>query len=231
LTVDDNRHRWDDAYVADPALGNAELFRAVLGGAGITVAGATRNGTAPRGATELAAVHSPTVAELVGFMLLDSDNEVAELLTREAGRDEGGDGSTEAGTAALAEALEEQLCVDLGPGWSDGSGLSWADRRSARELRSLVQLAIDDGSWAAIEAALPLGGQSGTLVDRFVGTPAQGNVRAKTGYLAEVRSLAGTLRTAGGRDVVFALLVNGPGSYGSVAAMDALVVTLAADSS
>ena len=72
---------------------------------------------------------------------------------------------------------------------------------------------------------------SGTLAHRFVGTPAQGNLRAKTGYLSDVRSLAGTLRTAGSRDVVFAVVVNGPGAEASVDALDALLATLAADPS
>ncbi|MPY93857.1 MAG: D-alanyl-D-alanine carboxypeptidase/D-alanyl-D-alanine-endopeptidase [Acidimicrobiia bacterium] len=231
LMVDDNRHRWDDAYLADPALGNGELFRAVLGGAGIAVAGPTRTGPAAAGATTVASLASPTVGELIGLMLLDSDNEVAELLTREVGVAAGGDGSTEAGTTALADALEDELCVGLADGWSDGSGLSWTDLRSARELRTLLQLAGTQPDWAAIEAGLPVAGRTGTLVNRFIGTPAQGNLRAKTGYLAHVRSLSGTLTTAGGRDVVFAILVNGPGADPSVDALDALVATLAADAS
>jgi D-alanyl-D-alanine carboxypeptidase/D-alanyl-D-alanine-endopeptidase (penicillin-binding protein 4) len=164
-------------------------------------------------------------------MLLDSDNEIAEQLVREAGLAADGDGSTEAGTAAMAESLERQLCVDLHRGWSDGSGLSWTDLRTARELRSLVQLGRQLPSWPTIEAGLPVAGVSGTLVNRFVGTPAQGNLRAKTGYLSEVRSLVGTLRTAGGRDVVLALVVNGPGAAASVDALDALVAQLAADTS
>ena len=82
-----------------------------------------------------------------------------------------------------------------------------------------------------MEASLPVGGRTGTLAGRFVGTPAEGNVRAKTGYILEGRSLSGVLTTAGGRDVVFSILVNGAGAAASVDAIDELVVALASDNS
>jgi D-alanyl-D-alanine carboxypeptidase/D-alanyl-D-alanine-endopeptidase (penicillin-binding protein 4) len=69
-----------------------------------------------------------------------------------------------------------------------------------------------------------------------VGTPAEGNVRAKTGSLAGVVSLTGHLTTGGGRLVVFSLIANGPGATAdgqgpATQAIDALVVALAADTS
>jgi D-alanyl-D-alanine carboxypeptidase/D-alanyl-D-alanine-endopeptidase (penicillin-binding protein 4) len=228
--VEHNWHRDDPAFVADPALGNGELFREVLAGAGIAVAGAARSGTDPSGSIELARLRSPTVAELVTTMLLESDNEVAELLTREAGVAVAHEGSTEAGTAALAAGLAG-LCLELGPGWADGSGMSRTDLRSARELRTLLHAAPSAPGWPVVQAGLPLGGRTGTLAGRFVGTPAEANVRAKTGYILDGRSLSGMLTTAGGRQVVFSMLVNGPGAAASVDAIDELIVALASDRS
>ncbi len=77
---------------------------------------------------------------------------------------------------------------------------------------------------------LPLGGRSGTLANRFRGTPAEANVRAKTGSVQQTRALSGYLTTAGGRPVVFSLIVNAnPIPAAVIAAMDNVVSTMAAN--
>jgi D-alanyl-D-alanine carboxypeptidase/D-alanyl-D-alanine-endopeptidase (penicillin-binding protein 4) len=71
-----------------------------------------------------------------------------------------------------------------------------------------------------------LAGRTGTLVNRFRGLPGEGQVRAKTGSVRESRALSGYLTTAGGRDVVFSLIVNGPTASNALAAMDNLVAAM-----
>ena len=56
--------------------------------------------------------------------------------------------------------------------------------------------------------ALPVAGVDGTLENRMRGTPAQGNVHAKTGYIDKARSLSGYVTTADGRVLVFSALCN-----------------------
>jgi D-alanyl-D-alanine carboxypeptidase/D-alanyl-D-alanine-endopeptidase (penicillin-binding protein 4) len=178
----------------------------------------------------VASLRSRPVPELVTEMLQRSDNETAELLAREAGLEAGTAGTTPAGTAALTAALAP-LCVPLHGVADDGSGLSRADRRTAREWRQLLQAATAQPWGSAFRDALPVAGRSGTLAGRFRGTPAEGNVHAKTGTIIGGRSLAGYLTTAGGRDAVFAIVVNGDGWRSAGRAIDRLVVTLAADAS
>jgi D-alanyl-D-alanine carboxypeptidase/D-alanyl-D-alanine-endopeptidase (penicillin-binding protein 4) len=78
--------------------------------------------------------------------------------------------------------------------------------------------------------ALPVAGRDGTLEDRLGGTPAEGNLRGKTGSMSNIRALAGYVRTRDGELLAFAILVNnfeGPGAQ-ATAAVDAVAAALAA---
>jgi D-alanyl-D-alanine carboxypeptidase/D-alanyl-D-alanine-endopeptidase (penicillin-binding protein 4) len=226
--VDDNRYRTDPAYLAAPALGNGETFLARLAAAGVRVAGPLTIGEAPSDATHVATLDSPSVGDLLTRMLLTSDNEIAEALTREAGARLVGVGSTPAGTTALEARLRKDCAPIVAGGWNDGSGLSHSDVRSARELRRLMEFARSKPWWHELVSRLPVAGRSGTLLARFRGTAAEGRVRAKTGTIIGGATLTGALRTAGGRRAVFSVLVNGDGAHTAMHAVDDLVATLAA---
>jgi serine-type D-Ala-D-Ala carboxypeptidase/endopeptidase (penicillin-binding protein 4) len=240
LVVDRNQVRPDPDYAADPLPGNLPYFRAALLRAGVRVDGPNAAGAAPAGSAVVATLASPPIGDLVGEMLNQSDNLTAELLVKEVGYRAGrtaappgaaAPGSTSAGLAAITDAVR-RLGVPLAGAAADGSGLSRDDRRSAREWRSLLQAALAQ-PWAdRLVGSLPVGGRTGTLARRFTGTAAEGNVRAKTGWIDEARSLSGFLTTAGGRHVVFSVLINGttPGSP-ALNALDGLVAALAADRS
>jgi serine-type D-Ala-D-Ala carboxypeptidase/endopeptidase (penicillin-binding protein 4) len=227
LTVDDNRHRSDPAFLADPATGNGEAFRAALAAAGVSVAGRTVVGTAPGGSRPIASLTSASVVELVREMLLVSDNEHAEFLVREVGRAELGRGTTRAGTAAVASWLEER-CLELEGRSSDGSGLSRTDARTARDLREVLQFAAGEPWWPDLVVGLPVSGQSGTLAERLTGPATAGRVRAKTGSILVGRALSGYATTAGGRAVTFSVIANHPDPAPLTAAIDGVVTTVAA---
>ena len=78
--------------------------------------------------------------------------------------------------------------------------------------------------------ALPIAGRDGTLEARLKGTPAEGNARAKTGTMSNIRTLAGYVRTRDGETLAFAILENNFEGTGATAteAIDAIVVRLAA---
>jgi D-alanyl-D-alanine carboxypeptidase/D-alanyl-D-alanine-endopeptidase (penicillin-binding protein 4) len=227
--VDRNRWRADAAYLADPALANADRLRGALTAEGVTVAGPTGYASAPVEGSVVAVLESPTVAELVGEMLQRSDNQIADLLLKRVGAVGTGHGSLAAGAAATVAALEP-LCVALPGTTDDGSGLSRGNERSARELRELVQASARGAAWwPALADGLPLAGRTGTLAGRFRGTPAEANVRAKTGTIIDGAALTGYGTTAGGRAFAFSVIVNGPGTETSAPAIDALVAAVAAD--
>ncbi len=230
LMVDDNRSRTDDAYIEDPALGNGQMFLDALHRAGIEVTGPVKTGVAPAHARVVASLASPTVTDLIGDMLLRSDNEIAEMLTREAGLRTTGLGSTGAGTIAFDQAIA-RFCAELRGVSTDGSGLSRLDRRSTREWRSLLQAAKREPWWSQFVASLPEAGRSGTLSGRFRGTAAEGNLHAKTGTIIGGRALSGYMTTAGGRDVVFSIVANGDAAGDVQPAIDSLLAALAADTS
>ncbi len=231
LAVDANSHRRDAAYVADPVVGNLRLFRAALARHGIAVDGADVGGRATSGAAVVASLRSVPVASLVADMLTRSDNLAAELLLKEIGVRRRGVGSTTAGVDAAAEALRG-LGLSVRGAAADGSGLSRHDRRSPREWRELLQAAAAQPWGAAFLAGLPVAGRTGTLGSRFQGTSLEGRLRAKTGWILEGRALSGYLTTAGGRGVVFSVVVNDTTpSSPVVGAIDELVQAIAADTS
>ena len=231
LMVDDNRHRTDPGFLADPNLANAQSFRDLLAARGVVVSGAVRPGVtiAP---VELARVESAPISDLVGDMLARSDNEIAEQLVREIGHAESPDGPGAGGASTVAgndriRSLLADACLDLPEGWGDGSGLSRANFRSGRDLRRFMDLLDDDVIGAEVEARLPIAASTGTLRGRFAGTAAAGTLRAKTGTIIGGRALSGTIDTAGGRRATFGIVVNGPDADRAVGPMDRLLAVVA----
>lgn len=224
--VDDNRWRRDAGFLADPALANAELLRVVLAASGVTIAGSVGYGTAGEDARVVASLQSAPIAELVIEMLQTSDNQTADLLLKQSGAVASGVASLAAGGAAARAALE-RLCIEVSGRDDDGSGLSRANARSAREWRTLLQATRSASWWPILFEALPIAGRSGTLASRFHGTAAEGNVRAKTGTIIGGAALSGYGTTGGGRAFIFSIIVNGPGAQGAAGAIDALVATIA----
>lgn len=170
-------------------------------------------GPAPRGAAELAAVESATLAEQAELMIQDSDNHLAEVLSRIAARAAGHPGSITGGREAAAEALAARGIDPAGLVLSDASGMSLDNRIPARALERVVRAMAVDGTGALAPGAraLPVAGGSGTLADRFddeAETAARGLARAKTGTLNTVVSLSGHVSTREGRLLTFSVVLN-----------------------
>lgn len=192
---------------ADPALHAAQVLHDALRSAGVRLDGLPRRGRAGPSAVELAASDSAPLSALVTTMNRWSDNYAAELLLKDLGALDAGPGSTEAGAAVVRAQLAR---LGVHPRIVDGSGLSRADRATARQLvRLLERMRGRQPAGEAFAASLPLAGREGTLLKRMRGGPARGNCRAKTGTLIGVSALTGYCITAGGTTVAFSFLENG----------------------
>ncbi|WP_432558693.1 D-alanyl-D-alanine carboxypeptidase/D-alanyl-D-alanine endopeptidase [Granulicoccus sp. GXG6511] len=218
---------------ADPPQVAADTFVAELKRRGVQVGAITR-GEAPEVATELAQVESMPVENIVEQVLIYSDNDAAEVLFRHVGRADGRSGSITDAQEAMADVLTELGAWSDGMRVVDGSGLSRANRVSASSLTHAVQVAVKPGAdrYRAIPTGMSVAGVEGTLAGRFVeeGTqPGRGLVRAKTGTLTNVHSLAGYVRTGDGSWLVYAFVVNGEQEeYKTRVWLDRITATLAA---
>jgi D-alanyl-D-alanine carboxypeptidase/D-alanyl-D-alanine-endopeptidase (penicillin-binding protein 4) len=223
------------AAVTDPAAVTTALFRAALARHGVTVGGRTTKGVVPPGARSLAVQVSPPLAEILPPLLKLSNNGIAEILVKamsraaEPARPGSWPSGLRAATAALGRLGVDTRLLTMG----DGSGLSRRNWVTAAQIVTLLRRAQRRAWFPAFRAALPIAGDpdpraGGTLRERMRGTPAAGNARAKTGTLTGVNALSGYVTDAGGRQLVFALIVNG--SLTSAAAvLDAAVVMLAGE--
>jgi len=193
----------------DPAADAARTFVGLLEARGITVSGEPEPAKAAAGATTLAAVRSATVARIVATLIRVSDNQAAEVMLRQLAIAAGKPASFEGGTEAVADVLAKADIDTQGLVLTDGSGLSRRNRIAPLTLAQTVNVAASTPRTAQLVADLPVSGFTGTLVDRFAKlTSSLGTVRAKTGTLTGVHSLAGYALDAEGRPVVFAVMAD-----------------------
>jgi len=197
-----------------PAADAAKEFASQLSGQGITVQGTPGQAAAPRGATTIAAVSSPPLAEIVGQMLAESNNVIAEDLARQVAAATGRPASFR-GAASAETAVLRRLGIRGGVRLVDGSGLAPQDRITPGVLVQLIRLAAAPGqpSLRPVITGLPVAGFSGTLapggsVFPDVGQAGLGVVRAKTGNLLTVVSLAGVVQAADGELLGFAFMAD-----------------------
>jgi serine-type D-Ala-D-Ala carboxypeptidase/endopeptidase (penicillin-binding protein 4) len=186
---------------------------------------------APTGARQLATVQSAPLIDRLNEMMNVSDNVMAECIAREVAasmhRSLSFAGAVEAVTNRLSTAHVDTGGVAL----QDSSGLSVDDRLTAKTLDSVVQAAAgpDQPALRSLLDLLPIAGGSGTLSDRFLDTAGNagpaGWLRAKTGSLTAINSLAGVMTDRSGRVLTFALISNDAGPMGRTA-IDAVASTL-----
>jgi D-alanyl-D-alanine carboxypeptidase len=200
-----------------PGLDAATAFAKFLRKDGITVTNSpvqTRPGQGgqARLGTVIAAVQSPTLAEIVQWMLQESNNVIAETLARHVAIATGRP-ATFAGAAHAVMAVDAKLGV-RGIHLHDGSGLSPLDLISPRALVKLVELAAGQRlpGLRSVITGLPVAGFSGTLGPGSFfgpfGRAALGTVRAKTGNLSGVATMAGLAYARDGALLVFAFMGN-----------------------
>ncbi|HEX8001874.1 MAG TPA: D-alanyl-D-alanine carboxypeptidase/D-alanyl-D-alanine-endopeptidase [Mycobacteriales bacterium] len=205
--VDGGRPKHDESKrrVARPEITGGAKLALALRHAGVAIGDTVTTGPAPEGAAELARVESPPVSALVERLLIRSDNDLAEALARHVAIERG----LTADFAGAAQAVRDAV-RDLGvdpPLVYDASGLSRDNRITPAQMVGVLATAARDPALAPVIAGLPVAAFTGTLASRYTKPPATfaaGRVRAKTGSLDNVATLAGVVETASGRVLVFA---------------------------
>ncbi|MDV6011414.1 D-alanyl-D-alanine carboxypeptidase/D-alanyl-D-alanine-endopeptidase [Haloechinothrix sp. LS1_15] len=192
--------------------------------------------TAADGAEVLAEVVSPPLSDLLRSVLVDSDNVVAEALARQVALAEGEEASFEGAATATLDVLERNGFDTVDITLRDGSGLSRDNRIPARLLADVLAAAsapVSADSRASnlrpLLDSLAVAGGSGTLTERYSEAPTDrggGWVRAKTGTLSEVNTLAGTVLDGEGRVLVFAVMSTGASIHDGRQALDEIATAL-----
>ncbi|GHE83523.1 D-alanyl-D-alanine carboxypeptidase [Streptomyces spiralis] len=195
---------------ADPAAAAARAFGRFLQGHGIRTTD-PRPAKATGRAQALASVSSPPLSDVVERMLTNSDNDIAEALARQTAAATGGRPDFAGGARAIAARLKALGLPLDGAEFHDGSGLNRDDKLTADLLTALLREAADPAhpELRPVLTGLPVAGFTGTLTDRYTSDGAAGIVRAKTGTLTGVNTLAGTAVDQDGHLLAFAFMAEG----------------------
>lgn len=197
----------NDFAVGSPPIFAAHAFREVLRAAGIAVAGTIRVNIEPRPwAERLAAVESPFVFELLVTMLKPSQNLYAEMLYKRSAAGPEPASYTAAGTLESAFLRTTLGLEEHDFRFVDGSGLAPDDLLTAAAVIRLLRWMDEPQRRGVWWALLAVPGEEGTLRRRLL--PLADRLRAKTGSVAGVNTLAGIVRGREGGTRYFAILIN-----------------------
>ncbi len=207
---------WDDKNpVLSPLLVNRkdnfmETFISMLTNTGIYLDITTDKGTAPHGTFELC-TRTHTIDQILQRMMKKSDNLYAEALFYQIAAQQGSRYATAKQAAAAIKRLINKIGLNASDyRIADGSGLSLYNYLTPEVEVELLKYAWNNEDiYYYLYNSMPIAGQDGTLQNRMRGTHAAGNVRAKTGTVTGVSSLAGYCTSANGHELCFAIINNG----------------------
>ena len=199
-----------DAKTGSRAIACGYLLKTTLTQKGINVMGEVVSGTVPSEANRVAAHLSPPLADIIKLMNKPSDNWIAEFLFKTIGAEvKGVPGTWKKGREAITEFLGEIMDEPPTHRFVDGSGLSRYNLLNAELLtKLLVYMSHNFELMPEFTASLPIAGVDGTLKSRMQGMYAEKTLRAKTGTLSGVSTLAGYTTTADGEVLAFGILVS-----------------------
>jgi serine-type D-Ala-D-Ala carboxypeptidase/endopeptidase (penicillin-binding protein 4) len=211
--------------VGDPAMYAAALFRDVLADRQIMIHGTARAITdgeespitgrtvfAPvfeseRQVRVLAEHVSGPLQEILDVINQQSQNFYSEQVLRAVGRAVTGYGSGAAGGHAVKRILDQAGVDTTHVRIADGCGLSAYNQVSARDFITVLAHMADSPHFQSFMESLPVAGEFRRF-RRMGGTPAAGNLRAKTGTITRVSALSGYVTAANGERVAFSIIGN-----------------------
>ena len=240
--------------IPDPALAFVTMLRDALTKRGVKIDGRVRTVNARSGGSitpdlllalvalpnnlqrpgpvEIASLQSPAFSLIAANTLKPSQNLYTEIILRTLGTTTStnpNQTNEDAGLIVVREFLRQAAARESDLALNDGSGLSRNDMITANATVQLLTFMSKHKYYAQFRDALPIAGVDGTLRTRMRGTPAEGNLRAKTGSLSSVASLSGYVTTAAGEHLVFSMMLNNYPDAGALRrdSIDAIGILLA----
>lgn len=141
---------------------------------------------------------------------VDSENLYAESFCKLIGHKVTGQpGTWGSGTAVVRMQVKDRVGANAAASLvlSDGSGLSRNNRITPDVMTSWLKSLSDDPNGQVFIQSLAVAGEEGTLRKRFKGSKLHNEVRAKSGYIREVRTLSGYVTNpATGKRAAFSVL-------------------------
>ncbi len=212
----------DQPFEDSPSLTNPTLFyvtvlKEVLEEEGIEITGEAIDcddmenwDHKPEDFMQLSIHKSPPLNKILSGLMKRSQNMYAETMVRVLGWNEYGLGSFQNGKKVVERVLKNNFGIEPDTyAFMDGSGLTRYNYVSPNQIVKIMEGMTKHKYWEVWKDILPIAGVDGTLKNRMKGTFAEGNVRAKTGTISNVRGLSGYVTTDDGEQLVFSFLVNG----------------------
>ena len=199
------------APAAEPSIDYLHVLQAALESRGIHVARGVAESVVPADGVPLDTImvlRSVPLSRILPYFLKPSQNQMGEVLLRSIGLERTGVGSPDSGMAVVRRQLTAWGIPRDGYELHDGSGMARADLISPETIVRILQQMTHSPDFSTFYNALPIAAVDGTISRRMAGTPAAGNVHAKTGSLHWVRSLSGYVTDADGHRLIFSALAN-----------------------
>ncbi|WP_413559954.1 D-alanyl-D-alanine carboxypeptidase/D-alanyl-D-alanine-endopeptidase [Bdellovibrio sp. HCB209] len=197
--------------ITQPDLWSGYNLKAFLAQRGVTVTGAVKTGNTPATASLAAEAESKAIEAIVADMNKFSNNYVAEMLTKNMGTLKKDKGVTLAdGMLVIQDHMQALQIPKDQYSLQSPSGLTRENKMSSYAMWKVLQhLRNDFRVQPEFLQSLPIAGIDGTLKKRMKGTNAERWVRAKTGYINNVVTLAGYAGLEDGKVITFSFIYNG----------------------
>ncbi|AXA54828.1 D-alanyl-D-alanine carboxypeptidase/D-alanyl-D-alanine-endopeptidase [Pseudomonas thivervalensis] len=213
----------------DHATYTAGAVRAIWKELGGSIQGQDRLATTPSNAKVLARAFSPDLAEIIRDINKYSNNTMAQQLFLSLGaqfRNEADGDDAKAAQRVVRQWLAKKGITAPHLVMENGSGLSRAERVSAREMAAMLQAAWRSPYSAEFISSMPIAGTDGTMRKRLKTTAMAGEAHVKTGTLNTVRAIAGYSRDINGNTWAVVAILNDPKPWGASSVLDQVLLDL-----
>lgn len=213
----------------DHATYTAGAVRAIWQELGGSIQGRDLQGAVPKDAKLLARAFSPDLAEIIRDINKYSNNTMAQQLFLSLGakyRTSADSDDAMAAQRGVRQWLAKKGITAPHLVMENGSGLSRAERVSAREMANMLQAAWHSPYSAEFVSSMPIAGMDGTMRKRLKTTAMRGEAHVKTGTLNTVRAIAGFSRDNNGNTWAVVAILNDKAPFGASSVLDQVLLDL-----